>query len=65
VLGSETGLTLRQRTPWRSLEWRMDTLPFIDNPFRHIACSLLFLHHINRDASDPSRVSESMGTFAR
>jgi hypothetical protein len=34
VLGLETGQTLRQRTLWRPLEWRMDALPFVDIPFQ-------------------------------
>jgi hypothetical protein len=34
TLASETGQTLRQRAPWRPLEWRTDALPFIDIPFQ-------------------------------
>ena len=33
-MGLEMGQTLRQRALWRPLEWRTNTLPFIDIPFQ-------------------------------
>ena len=80
MLGSETGQTLRQHTPWHPLEWRMNTLPFVDIPFQlfvvlsFISLSLFcprlethaykYMHWAPRKGSDTDQDVRTVSSFS-
>jgi hypothetical protein len=57
ALGPEQAKCVGRRVPGKENGY---LISLVDISFRYFACSLLFPHHINMSAPDPSRVSERL-----